>query len=194
MTPEQNPQLCLHRDPSQLRIGKNWDFTYLPWHAQVTGVGAAGIASGGVFRGGQSPPASAAGWAGPGTDREGLRECWHREGPATPIGPRSDSVWGWWVLLCGKAKAPSHPRPGGRCVTCPPCADSQPGFPNHEFTGGRRLMTSRGLQDLKNVASAQIQNQGGETSSAMGNRSFGGLSGTPFTCQPPAWAAELPPA
>lgn len=55
-------------------------------------------------------------------------------------------------------------------------------------------MTNRPLQDFKNVASAQIHNQGGEMSSAVGNQSFGGLSGTPFTCPPPAWAAELPPA
>lgn len=46
-------------------------------------------------------------------------------------------------------------------------------------------MASWGLQDLKNVASAQIQNQGGEMSSAMGNQSFGGLSGTSFTCHNP---------
>lgn len=111
-----------------------------------------------------------------------------------PSAPAAIPSGGGGCCSAVKPKAPSHPRPGGRCVTCPPCADSQPGFPNHEFTGGRRLMTSRGLQDLKNVASAQIQNQGGEMSSATGNRSFGGLSGTPFTCQPPAWAAELPPA
>lgn len=88
-------------------------------------------------QGGQSPPASTAGRAGPGTDQERLRECWHREGLATPVGPRSDSIWGWRVLLWGKAKATSHPRPGGHCVTCPPCSDSQPGFPNPEFMGGR---------------------------------------------------------